>query len=92
MYGAEAGRFKALWEAQGGACAICGEERPMTGARRPDVDHDHTTGQIRGLLCNPCNVGIAHFKDDPERLERAGRYLGRSTNGDRYRFDRNFKR
>lgn len=49
-------------------CIICGEEAHA-------VDHQHSTGRIRGRLCTNCNLGIGHFKDDPELLELAALYL-----------------
>jgi len=69
------GNWRALLAAQGGECAICGCEL-VAGAA--NVDHCHGTGQIRGVLCKACNVGLGHFKDDPERLERAAKYLNDS--------------
>ena len=54
-------------------CEICEREYPNLV-----VDHDHITGEIRGSLCNGCNLGLGHFKDDPTILERALRYLQRS--------------
>lgn len=50
-------------------CVICGDTGPLV------VDHDHKTGQIRGLLCNHCNRGLGHFRDNPELLEFARMYL-----------------
>jgi len=50
-------------------CVICGE----TGALV--VDHDHHTNKVRGMLCNNCNLGLGHFKDDPLLLEFASQYL-----------------
>lgn len=50
-------------------CTICGEEKPLV------IDHDHATGQIRGMLCNNCNIGLGHFYDDPKLLEFAQQYL-----------------
>lgn len=39
------------------------------------IDHCHTTGKVRGLLCPTCNSGLGHFKDNPETLIKAAQYL-----------------
>jgi hypothetical protein len=65
-----------LLSAQDGRCAICGAER---GTRRLAIDHDHTTGFIRGLLCVRCNTGLGSFRDDPELLRKAIEYLDRAA-------------
>jgi hypothetical protein len=61
---------------QGGRCAICGK---VPRSRRLAVDHDHKTGEVRGLLCASgdfgCNKGLGYFNDDPELLRRAYEYL-----------------
>ena len=66
--------YDALLEEQGGGCAICGR------APREDialhVDHEHTTGRIRGLLCFRCNNALGDFDDDHDRLSAALAYLG----------------
>ena len=48
---------------------ICGSNESLV------VDHDHKSGKIRGLLCNHCNRGLGHFRDDPDLLEFARIYL-----------------
>lgn len=60
--------------AQGGGCAICGTS-DTSPHRYFSVDHDHGTGEVRGLLCNRCNVGIGRFGDDAILLQRAVQYL-----------------
>lgn len=65
--------YEGLHEAQSGLCLICG--RPSKTDRLLAVDHDHTTGEVRGLLCNECNVGLGMFEDQPEWLERAAQYV-----------------
>jgi len=66
-------------EVQGGECAICGQEdsrRRADGSPFPlSVDHDHDSGKLRALLCTKCNVGLGHFRDDPDLLLRAAEYL-----------------
>lgn len=58
--------------AQGWRCAVCGTPR---GTVAFSADHDHATGQTRGLLCNTCNTGLGMFRDNPELLARAIGYL-----------------
>jgi hypothetical protein len=57
---------------QNNCCAIC--KQPFV-SRRPDLDHNHDTQQLRGALCRHCNTGIGFFKESPEILETAARYL-----------------
>jgi len=60
-------------EAQGGLCFIC--RKPPPDKRHLALDHDHETDQIRGYLCWNCNLGLGHFKDNEELLQRAIEYL-----------------
>lgn len=66
--------YEAMSEAQGGVCAIC-KKPPQKHRRHLDVDHDHKTGRVRGLLCSPCNRAIGYFRDDPELMRAAAAYL-----------------
>lgn len=65
----------ALREKQRGRCAICRVHEAYAPRKRLAVDHDHRTGAIRGLLCGNCNAGLGQFKDDPDLLAAAIRYL-----------------
>jgi hypothetical protein len=57
-----------------GKCAIC-QGRYPPGKKGLAIDHDHRTGQFRGLLCTNCNGGLGRFHDDPEVLASAIKYL-----------------
>ncbi|QBZ73352.1 endonuclease VII [Streptomyces phage RemusLoopin] len=59
-------------------CDLCSAPPPANG-KAHSIDHDHATGRVRGVLCHSCNLALGHFKDDPERLLRAARYLTRDT-------------
>lgn len=72
-YGITSEEVAAMVEAQGGSCAIC-RVRPAE-----HVDHDHETGDVRGILCFTCNVGLGNFGDEPSRLMLAYRYLTRPS-------------
>lgn len=71
--------MKALYDVQytkqDGKCAICGTTEYGKNRNRFAFDHDHQTGELRGLLCNSCNYALGQFKDDRSRLESAVRYL-----------------
>lgn len=69
-YGGSEDELLALLEEQEGCCAIC--DRVM---KKPCVDHDHQTGQVRGLLCHSCNTMLGLAGDSLYRLERAKQYL-----------------
>ena len=60
-----------------GACAICGTVDP--GRQFFDIDHDHVTGEVRGLLCYACNRGIGFLRDDAVVVASALEYLSPET-------------
>ncbi len=73
-YGMTMDELNIMLTNQGGKCAICRSSEPR-GRGRFHVDHDHTSGKIRGLLCHHCNVGLGNFKDDVKILQTAIEYL-----------------
>lgn len=70
--------YDELYDQQGGRCAICGA--PPNG-RRLGLDHDHDTGEIRGLLCVNCNSAIGKLCEEPALFEIAVVYLTRGRSG-----------
>ena len=66
-------RYEQMLAEQQHACLIC--NTPLGEGRRAHIDHDHATGHIRGILCNTCNSGLRHFKDNPDLLAAARAYL-----------------
>ena len=72
-YGLSVERYEQMLDEQGHVCAICGD--PETTGRRLAVDHDHSTGQVRALLCQACNTALGKFRDSPALLLKAAEYL-----------------
>lgn len=73
-YGITRDEYLAIYDAQGGKCAIC--QRATGASKNLSVDHDHETGEVRGLLCTPCNRDVlGHLRDSVLALLRAVRYL-----------------
>jgi hypothetical protein len=64
-----------LLENQRGKCKICDTENCFSSNKGFNLDHDHLTGKIRGVLCNMCNLGLGHFQDSISRLIKAIEYL-----------------
>ncbi len=75
-FGLAPGQYDEMLVAQSGVCAICQLPKRESG-KGLHVDHDHVTGAVRALLCYACNTGLGSFKDSPELLEAAARYLRR---------------
>ena len=81
-YGITISDYDEMLNAQNSTCKICKkpqkENTVGNGGAGPKVlavDHDHKTGQVRGLLCCDCNRAIGLFRDNPESLEKAAEYL-----------------
>jgi hypothetical protein len=72
-FGLTADEYERILEAQAGVCALCG--CPPTPGISLHVDHDHGTREIRGLLCMRCNNALGLFREDPDLLMRAARYV-----------------
>lgn len=80
-YGISYEVYEAILEIQDNVCAICkGPETHsgFVGVRALSVDHNHDTGEVRGLLCQKCNSGLGFFDDDYERLKVELKYLIKS--------------
>jgi hypothetical protein len=73
-FGLELGEYKRLFLQQNECCAICNTHQTEK-ARLFAVDHSHTTGKIRGLLCINCNTALGHVKDSVSTLEKMISYL-----------------
>lgn len=73
-YGISSAQYEKLFDEQGRVCAICkGVE--SKGYGRMHVDHNHSTGKVRGILCQACNVTLGKMQDSPELLRAAANYL-----------------
>jgi len=76
--------YNSMLKGQNYVCKICEQKEKVTNGksgkvRDMSIDHCHSTGKIRALLCNPCNTAIGLFKDDPATLRKAADYLERYT-------------
>ena len=72
-YGITLAQYEAMYTAQGGVCAACGQPERVYSKRAGRlrylaVDHDHTTGKVRALLCQECNTALGSLHDDPTRI------------------------
>ena len=75
-----------MYNLQKGCCKICSEFIELDSVKRhsntANIDHNHVTNVVRGLLCGSCNVGIGMFKDNPDRLMNAIKYLNATDQRD----------
>lgn len=79
LYGITPAQFGDLLTIQGGRCPICGTDTPGGKNGTWHVDHCHTSGKIRGILCARCNLMLGHARDNPEVLTAAAAYLRNSN-------------
>jgi hypothetical protein len=79
-YGITPAEFDAIYDGQGGKCAICLDPVPRAGNLRA-LDHCHTTHKIRGILCIGCNHAIGSFRERPDAMLRAIEYVRTADTG-----------
>lgn len=82
LYGITLDELHTMFENQEGLCAVCSKMMCLCVGRdrkkcrtRACVDHDHDTGEVRGLLCHGCNVAIGYANNSPTVLRNAAGYL-----------------
>lgn len=73
VYGLAPGQYGEIYVFQGQVCFLC--QRATGATRALSVDHDHKTGEVRGLLCRPCNDLLGHIRDDVVTARRIVMYL-----------------
>lgn len=76
-YGMTIEDYDKMLEKQGGVCAVC--KNPPKNGKSLHVDHDHTTGLVRGLLCFRCNFGLSYYKEDKQIIENLYKYITKPT-------------
>ena len=69
--------YDKLLEKQGGVCAVC--KTPPKSGKSLHIDHDHTTGLVRGLLCFRCNFGLSYYREDKQIIENLFKYISKPT-------------
>lgn len=77
-YGITLTEYKLKLKEQNNKCLICNIDEKDSRSNKLVVDHDHKTGEVRGLLCHNCNCGLGHFKDSTQFMENAIEYLKKS--------------
>lgn len=81
-YGMTVEEYDYMLAQQNGVCAVCGntEVRALKGkVMRLVVDHDHTTGEVRGLLCFACNAAIGLMRENAQYMRSAADYISKSS-------------
>lgn len=78
-YGLTTEEYDKLLKKQGGVCAICGRYRRESRYGRLCVDHNHSTGEVRGLVCSLCNIAIGAVQEDLATLRKMIVYLSKPS-------------
>ena len=78
-YGISLADFNRMVLAQGNKCACCPATKAGGKHNQWNVDHDHVTGVVRGLLCKDCNIVLGLVEDSPEHLQRLIAYIAKHT-------------
>lgn len=76
-YGVTYEEYMSMTEKQNNLCAVCGEPENNGRRKRLSVDHCHSMGHVRGLLCSNCNTALGLLKEDPIRIKKLLEYLKR---------------
>lgn len=74
-YGISQSEYEQMLAGQNFGCLICGAKHQEKRGKRLHVDHCHSLGHVRGLLCSSCNTALGKMKDDVSRLKSAIKYL-----------------
>ena len=74
-YGININEYNSILKSQNGVCAVCGKIERYKNRKYLSVDHNHNTGEVRGLLCGDCNVAIGYVNEDVEILRKMIIYL-----------------
>ena len=75
LYGMTQEEYNALLVAQGGKCAVCQRSPTDAGVVLLDVDHDHGSGAVRGLLCGPCNRSLGLLQESSDVINNLAAYV-----------------
>lgn len=77
LYGLTAKQWETIFNMQGRKCAVCHSDDPRSIIGW-HTDHDHATGQVRGILCHHCNIALGLLDDSTQRAEQLVAYLRRT--------------
>jgi hypothetical protein len=79
-YGLTYEQWEKMREAENYSCMICGITEAEID-KKLDVDHCHSSGKVRGILCNPCNNMLGNARDNPDILAAGAAYMRENANG-----------